>query len=127
MFLYVQKKYLKNKKKKIMKIKCVADAYNQLHASLGIEKLEESKKCLVSELAKQASFLVVELDILKEQIETYGAIQINKNGKQKQTEASKHYNRTVMTFTSIMKNIHSIMGKRDDDSNDELERFLKEL
>ena len=39
-----------------MKIKCVADAYNQLHASLGIEKLEESKKCLVSELAKQASF-----------------------------------------------------------------------
>lgn len=110
-----------------MKIKCVSDAYNQLHASLGIEKLEESKKCLVSELAKQASFLVVELDILKEQIETYGAIQINKNGKQKQTEASKHYNRTVMTFTSIMKNIHSIMGKRDDDSNDELERFLKEL
>lgn len=109
------------------KIKCVNDAYAKLHTSLGIEKLEPSKQCLVDELAKQAAFLIVELELLKEQIESYGAIQINKNGRQKQSEASKYYNRTVLTFASLMKNIHSIIGKRDDDGVDELEEFLKGL
>lgn len=108
-------------------IKCVSDAYEKLVESLGIEKLEPSKKCLVEELAKQASFLLIELDILKEQIETYGAIQINKNGRQKQTEASKHYNRTVLTFASLIKNIHTIIGKGNDDGDDELAEFLKGL
>jgi len=107
--------------------KCVFDEYNRLAQSLGIDKLEPSKKCLVEELVKQASFLLVELDILKEQISTYGAIQINKNGRQKQTEASKHYNRTLSTFSSLMKNIHSIIGKSSDDGDDELEKFLKGL
>ncbi len=113
--------------KKMSKMKCVHKQYEKLHQSLGIDKLEPSKQCLVDELAKQASFLLVELDILKEQIETYGAIQINKNGKQKQSEASKHYNRTVTTFSSLMKNINSIMGKTEDDGDDELEQFLKGL
>lgn len=108
-------------------MKCVYDAYQKLNSQLGIDKLEPTKKCLVEELAKQASFLLVELDILKEQIETYGAIQINKNGRQKQSEASKHYNRTVLTFSSIIKNIHSIIGKSQDDGDDALEQFLKGL
>lgn len=108
-------------------IKCVSNEYERLATQLGIEKLEPSKKCLVEELVKQASFLLVELDILKEQIDTYGSIQINQNGRQKQTEASKHYNRTVLTFSSLMKNIHSIMGKTTDDGDDELEKFLKGL
>lgn len=94
--------------------KCVHDEYQRLSASLGIEKYDESKKVLVEEL-----------DILKEQIDTYGAIQVNKNGRQKQTEASKHYNRTVTTFSNIIKNIHSIIGKSADDGDDELEKFLK--
>ncbi len=108
-------------------VKCVSETYNKLYASLGIAKLDESKQCLVDELAKQASFLIVELDILKAQIETYGSIQINKNGRQKNTEASKHYNRTVLTFSSLMKNIHSIIGKGNDDGEDELAEFLKGL
>lgn len=107
--------------------KCVSDTYNKLYVSLGIEKLEQSKQCLVDELTKQASFLLVELDILKAQIDTYGAIQINQNGRQKQTEASKHYNRTVLTFSSLMKNIHAIIGKGSDDGDDELAEFLKGL
>lgn len=107
--------------------KCVFEEYRRLSESLGIEKLEASKKCLVEELAKQASFLLVELDILKEQIDTFGAIHINKNGRQKQSEASKHYNRTVLTFSSLMKNINSIIGKSADDGDDELEKFLKGL
>ena len=112
---------------KMSNMKCVHDAYQKLNSELGIEKLDPTKKCLVEELTKQASFLLVELDILKEQIDTYGAIQINKNGRQKQTEASKHYNRTVITFSSVIKNIYSIIGKSADDGDDELEQFLKGL
>lgn len=108
-------------------IKCVHDEYQRLSVSLGVDRLDDSKKVLVEELVKQASFLLVELDILKEQIDTYGAIQVNKNGRQKQTEASKHYNRTVTTFSKIIKNIHSIIGKSADDGDDELEKFLKGL
>lgn len=108
-------------------MKCVHEEYQRLSASLGVDKLDDSKKVLVEELVKQASFLLVELDILKEQISTYGAIQINKNGRQKQTEASKHYNRTLSTFSSLMKNIHTIIGKSSDDGDDELEKFLKGL
>lgn len=107
--------------------KCVYEEFKRLSKSLGLESLSEAKKCLVEELTKQASFLLVEMDILKDQINTYGAIQINKNGKQKQSEASKHYHKTVITFTTIMKNINSIIGKRDDENDDELERFLKGL
>ncbi len=88
-------------------IKCVHEEYQRLSTSLGVDKLDDSKKVLVEELVKQASFLLVELDILKEQIDTYGAIQVNKNGRQKQTEASKHYNRTVTTFSNIIKNLNS--------------------
>lgn len=108
-------------------IKYVNEEYLRLCDQLGVEKLEPNKRVLVEELVKQASFLLVELDILKEQIETYGAIQINKNGRQKQSEASRHYNRTLNSFTSLIKNIHSIIGKRDDDGDDELEQFLKSL
>ncbi len=128
MYCCVQNQYLKNLRSVVMSnYKCVFDEYQRLAESLGIDKLEPSKKCLVEELVKQASFLLVELDILKEQISTYGAIQINKNGRQKQTEASKHYNRTLSTLSSLMKNINTIIGKSNDDGDDELEKFIKGL
>lgn len=109
------------------KLKSVHEEYERLITELGIDKLEPQKKILVEELVKQASFLLVELNILKQQIETYGAIQVNKNGRQKQTEASKHYNRTVTTFSNIIKNINSIIGKSLEDGDDELEMFLRGL
>ena len=54
----------------------------------------------------------------------YQVIRMVAKNKQK---ASKHYNRTVTTFSNIINNIHSIICKSADDGDDELEKFLKGL
>ncbi|MCL2521269.1 MAG: hypothetical protein FWE36_00240 [Erysipelotrichales bacterium] len=108
-------------------IKDVSEIYEKLRVELGIEKFEASKRCLVDELAKQASFLLCEIDVLQEQIKIHGSIQINKNGRQKQTEASKLYSKGLTTLVSVMKSINTIIGKVSDDGGDELEMFLNKM
>ena len=111
----------------ISDIKCINNAYKKLSTHLRIDALDERKKYLVIELVNQVAFLLVELNVIKEQIKVCGAIQVNSNGRQKQSEASKYYGKIVLVFSSLIKNIYSIIGKDEDQSDDELEKFLKGL
>jgi hypothetical protein len=104
---------------------CVFNEYNNLKEKFDLTSLEPSKAVLVDELLKQSAFMITELSILREQISTYGSIQISKKGKQRQSEPAKYYTKLVASFSSTLKTINSILGKTTLDTEDDFDNFLK--
>lgn len=125
MYSCVQKESLRNQ---IMsKVKCVYDEYTRLTSLFALDGLDSGKRTLVEELIQQAAFMKIELEILKEQIHTYGAVQISTSGKQRQSEPAKYYTKLVSSFSATLKTISVIIGKNSGDADDELDKFLKGL
>lgn len=92
-----------------------------------MDGLDSGKRTLVEELIQQAAFMKIELEILKEQIHAYGAVQISTSGKQRQSEPAKYYTKLVSSFSATLKTISVIIGKNSGDADDELDKFLKGL
>ncbi|MDY0210605.1 MAG: hypothetical protein RBQ91_04270 [Acholeplasma sp.] len=109
------------------KISCVYDEYKRLSSLFALDSLDSGKRTLVEELLQQAAFMKMELEILKEQIHLYGAVQVSTSGKQRQSEPAKYYTKLVSSFSSTLKTISAIMGKNSGDEDDELDKFLKGL
>lgn len=125
MYSCVQKESLRNR---IMsKVKCVYDEYTRLTSLFALDGLDSGKRTLVEELIQQAAFMKIELEILKEQIHAYGAVQISTSGKQRQSEPAKYYTKLVSSFSATLKTISVIIGKNSGDADDELDKFLKGL
>ena len=53
---------------------CVYDEYERLKCLFALETLDESKKTLIDELLQQMAFMKMELEIVQEQIASYGCI-----------------------------------------------------
>ena len=109
------------------KIQCVYDEQQRLQSLFNLDGLDETKKTLVTELIDEAAFMKTELTLLKEQIKKYGAIQVSRQGKQRQSEPAKYYTKLVSSFSATLKTIASIIGKSSQDEDDELDKFLKNL
>jgi predicted DNA-binding ArsR family transcriptional regulator len=107
------------------RIEIVQDEYERLTSLFVLDSLDESKKTLVNDLLQQMAFMKVELSILKEQISNYGAVQVTKSGRQRQSEAVRYYTKLVASFSSTLKTINSILGKTSKEDDDELDKFLK--
>lgn len=74
---------------------CVYEEYERLKSLFALETLDESKKTLIDELLQQMAFMKMELEIVQEQIASYGSVQVTKSGKQRQSEAAKFYTKLV--------------------------------
>ncbi len=104
---------------------CVYDEYKRLKGLFALETLDESKQTLIDELLQQMAFMKMELEIVQEQIASYGSVQVTKSGKQRQSEAAKFYTKLVASYSSTLKTINAILGKTSGGEDDELDKFLK--
>ena len=109
------------------KLNCVYEEYIRLSSLFALDSLDSGKRTLVEELLQQAAFMKMELEILKEQIHKYGAVQVSTSGKQRQSEPAKYYTKLMSSFSSTLKTISAIMGKNSGEEDDELDKFLKGL
>src|SRR5574344_652664 len=81
---------------------------------------------LADNLIREAAFMKSELELLKKQMRELGAVQVNKSGKQKQTECAKYYTKLVSSYGGIIKQLSRILGKSVSDETDENDEFMKE-
>lgn len=109
------------------KIECVCEEQQRLQSLFALDTLDDSKKALVSRLVDEVAFMKVELDLLKEQIHQYGAVQVSKTGRQRQSEPAKYYTKLIASFSATLKTISSIIGKGNDEQEDELDKFIKSV
>lgn len=104
---------------------CVYEEYERLKSLFALDSLDERKKVLIDELLQQMSFMKMELEIVQEQIASFGSVQVSKSGKQRQSEAAKFYTKLVASYSSTLKSVNSILGRTSDIGDDELDTFLK--
>ena len=107
------------------KIKKVNNEYERLRSLFS--SVDPTKAELVDNLINEAAFMCVQLEQLREQIKTHGAIQFSNKGGQRQTEAAKYYTKLINSYGTVIKTLNSIMGKNMIDEDDEFDEFMKRL
>lgn len=101
----------------------VKDEYERLKKLF--VNVDESKAELVDGLLKKASFLVVELNKLQKDVETYGTIERSNKGNVRESIYYKTYLSTLNVYQGIIKTLNTIMGKNVLDDDDEFDDFIK--
>lgn len=87
--------------------------------------VDESKAELVDGLLKKASFLIVELDKLQKDVQTYGAVERSNKGNVRESIYYKTFLSTLSVYQGIIKTLNTIMGKNVIDEDDEFDDFVK--
>src|SRR5574344_201957 len=81
---------------------------------------------LADNLIREAAFMKSELELLKKQMRELGAVQVNKSGKQKQTECAKYYTKLVFSYEGFIKQREIIPGKTRPAAPSMFDEFMKE-
>lgn len=81
---------------------------------------------LIDGLLQNAAFLKVKLDVLQKKLKDGGITQKNKGDKTvKTSQRFKTYLVTLSSYQQAIKAINSIVGKRNDDGDDDFDEFMK--
>ncbi len=103
--------------------KCVYKEYTRLKKLF--TNVDDSKRELVDELLRKASFLKVELDNLEKLIISHGSIEKSSKGNVRQSVYYRTYLSSLNVYQGIIKTLNSIMGKNIIDDDDEFDEFLR--
>ena len=88
---------------------------------------EDNKKELIDGLIKKAAFLKVELDELENDIRVGGVVQVSTKGNVRFNFSYKAYIQALSLYSSIIKNLNSILGDTSSALDDEFDEFIKNV
>lgn len=97
--------------------------------SAEIKNLPDASKQLAIALLDKAKFMECELDKLQKSLKEKGWTEEYKNGANqfglKKSSEGEVYIALVKNYNTVMKQIYDIVGKKAEDTSDELMTFLK--
>lgn len=92
-----------------------------------VKDVSDVKKQLLDELLRKAAFLKVKMDSLQKDMSNGGTLQKSNKGNVRISQRYKVYLTSLSTYEHVLKTINSIVGKTDNDEDDEFDKFMKEV